>query len=93
LIAAFFVTVLVALAFAQRAFIAADIAALPFALILLFLGFVTLGSVDFGRLHPSSPVQHLSVLLLPVADLICKRRLWAVSTAHFSFGNLFVGMA
>ena len=22
-----------------------------------------------------------------------KRRLWAVSTAHFSFGMLFVGMA
>ena len=35
--------------FAQRAFIAADIAALPFALIFLFFGFVTLGFVDLGR--------------------------------------------
>jgi len=38
--------------FAQRAFIAAEIAALPFALIFLFLGFVTLGSVDLGRPGP-----------------------------------------
>jgi hypothetical protein len=39
-------------ALAQRAFIAADIAALPFALILLFLGFITVGSVDLGRPGP-----------------------------------------
>jgi hypothetical protein len=40
------------LALAQRAFIAADIAALPFALSFLFLVFVTLGSVDLGRPGP-----------------------------------------
>jgi len=27
------------------------------------------------------------------AQIYRKRRLWAVSTAHFSFGMLFVGMA
>jgi hypothetical protein len=52
LVAAFFVTDLVALFFAQRAFIAADIAALPLALNLLFIGFVTLGTVDLGRPGP-----------------------------------------
>jgi hypothetical protein len=39
-------------ALAQRAFIAADIAALPFALSFLFLGFVTLGTVDLGWAGP-----------------------------------------
>jgi len=46
------VTDFVALFFAQRVFIAAEIAALPLALIFLFLGFVTLGSVDLGRPGP-----------------------------------------
>ena len=40
------------LALAQRAFIAAEIAAFPFALIFLFLGFSTFGSVDLGRPGP-----------------------------------------
>jgi hypothetical protein len=52
LVAAFFVTDLVALFFAQRAFIAADIAALPFALIFLFSGFVALDSAALGRPGP-----------------------------------------
>jgi hypothetical protein len=52
LVAAFFVTDLVALFVTQRAFIAADMAALPLALIFLFVGFVTLGTVDLGRPGP-----------------------------------------
>src|ERR1700730_4338524 len=40
------------LVFAHRAFIAADIAALPLALIFLFFGFVTSGLVDLGRPGP-----------------------------------------
>jgi hypothetical protein len=39
-------------AMAQRFFIAAEIAALPFALNFVFLGLVTLGSVDLGRPGP-----------------------------------------
>jgi len=47
LAAVFFILGFVASVFAaQRAFIAADIAALPFALSFLFLGLMTLGSVD-----------------------------------------------
>ena len=38
--------------FAQRAFIAAEIAALPFALSVLFLGFITLVLVDLGGPGP-----------------------------------------
>jgi hypothetical protein len=51
-VAVFVVFLAVFLDFAQRAFIAADIAALPLALNVLFLALVTLGSVDLGRPGP-----------------------------------------
>jgi hypothetical protein len=53
LVAVFFVAFLAAfLALAQRAFIAADMAALPLSLNFLFFCLVTLGSVDLGRPGP-----------------------------------------
>ena len=66
-VAVFFVAFLaVFLFFAQRAFIAADIAALPLALNVLFLGFVTLGSVDLGR-----PGPILTPTLVKIARACC----------------------
>jgi len=42
---------------------------------------------------PRDKVEQRQRLFFEAVKIVCKRRLWAVSTAHFSFGKLFVGMA
>jgi hypothetical protein len=69
LVADFFVTVLVALDFAQRAFIAADIAALPLLLILLFLASSPLTQSIWDGLDLSLLLRSIA-MLVPVATWI-----------------------